>query len=74
MALKCELLDRCGFFKKYQPIEELACKWLVQEYCQGTRMDECRRKEYLQRHGKLPSDDMMPSGKNVPRQNEHNLS
>jgi len=62
MAQECELLGSCGFFKKYQTTNELACRGLIQNYCKGPKMDQCKRKEYRQQHGKPPSDDMMPSG------------
>jgi hypothetical protein len=65
MVPKCDLLDRCGFFKKYGPTEELACKWFIHEYCQGRRMKDCRRKLYLLKRGELPSDDMLPTGRTV---------
>jgi hypothetical protein len=70
VALKCNLLDDCGFIKKYQPTEDMACRWFIQEYCRGTRMAKCKRKEYFQQRGTQPSDDMMPSGKNAPRQHK----
>jgi hypothetical protein len=65
MAVICELLDDCGFFRKYQPKEEMACRHFIQEYCRGTRMAECKRRKHFQQHGTQPSDDMMPTGKNI---------
>jgi hypothetical protein len=62
MAQECELLESCGFFKKYQPTNDLACRWLIQQYCQGPKMTECKRMEYHLEHGMPPSDDMLPSG------------
>jgi hypothetical protein len=62
MAQECELLDKCGFFKKYQPTKDLACKGFIQQYCRGPKMTECKRKEHRQKHGIPPSDDMMPNG------------
>jgi hypothetical protein len=59
---ECELLEECGFFKKYQATKDLACKGFIQQYCKGPKMNQCRRKEYRQAHGKPPSDDMMPNG------------
>ena len=58
----CELLDSCGFFKKYQATHDLACKAYIQQYCKGPKMDQCKRKEYRDQHGKPPPDDMMPTG------------
>jgi major membrane immunogen (membrane-anchored lipoprotein) len=62
MVEECELLDKCGFFKKYQTTKDLACKGFMRQYCRGPKMNECIRKEYRQKHGTPPSDDMMPSG------------
>jgi hypothetical protein len=55
----------CGFLKKYQVVNDMACKGFVRVYCQGDKMKDCERKKYRQEHGKLPDDDMMPNGKNV---------
>jgi hypothetical protein len=63
MAQECGLLEKCGFFKKYGTSKELACKGFIQQYCQGSKQDDCKRKEYRQTQGTPPSDDMMPSGK-----------
>lgn len=60
--MACELLEKCGFFKKYQETKDLACKGFIREYCNGSRMSECKRKKYREEHGEAPSDDMMPSG------------
>ena len=65
MAQECNLLEECGFFKKYGSSKELACKGFVQKYCQGADMDKCERKKYREQHGKPPSDDMMPSGRMI---------
>jgi hypothetical protein len=62
MAQECELLDKCGFFKKYQNTKELTCKGFIRQYCTGPKMDECKRKEYRKQHGQPPPDDMMPPG------------
>jgi len=56
------MLRLCGFIKKHGKSKNLAAQQLVQEYCTGQRQDECKRKEYMVEHGKVPSDDMLPSG------------
>ncbi|MDR3424897.1 MAG: hypothetical protein P4M13_07450 [Alphaproteobacteria bacterium] len=61
----CEHIAICGFFKKYQTTKDLACKGFMQNYCQGSKQGECRRKEYKKAHGTPPSDDMMPSGQMI---------
>ena len=62
MSQDCELLETCGFFKKYQETKELACRGFINQYCKGPKLDECKRKEYRLKNGEPPSDDMMPSG------------
>ena len=58
----CELLETCGFFKKYQNSIEMACRGFINTYCHGFMMNECKRKQYRFKYGKPPSDDMMPTG------------
>ena len=62
----CELLDVCGFFKKYQHVKETACKGFINMYCNGPKMDECMRKKYRMEHGVAPPDDMLTNGMKVP--------
>lgn len=62
MEKVCDLLDKCGFFKKYQITKEYACKGFIQMYCRGPKMNECKRKEYRLKNGTPPSDDMLPTG------------
>lgn len=62
----CELLDRCGFFLKYQDSLNLACRGFIRLYCNGELIAECARKKYRQQHGTPPADDMMPTGQAVP--------
>ena len=65
MEQQCELLEKCGFFKKYQESKNLACKGFINQYCKGPKLNECERKKYREEHGEPPSDDMMPSGQMV---------
>ena len=62
VAQECELLEECGFFKKYKDTKELVCQGYIQKYCKSEKQDECKRKEYRKQHGTAPPDDMMPSG------------
>ena len=62
MKQECEILGKCGFFKKYHDIKNLACRGFIRMYCRGPKMDECKRKQYLAEHGHPPDDDMLPSG------------
>ena len=62
MDAKCELLEKCGFFKKYKETKDLACRGFIRMYCTGEHMNNCKRKEYRMKHGAAPPDDMMPNG------------
>jgi hypothetical protein len=65
MIQECELLEKCGFFKKFQTTKDLACKGFMIQFCRGPKMSDCVRKRYRQEHGTPPSDDMMPNGKMI---------
>jgi hypothetical protein len=65
MNQECESLEKCGFFKKYDTIKNLACKGFILQYCKGPQMNDCLRKKYRQEHGTPPSDDMMPNGQMI---------
>ncbi len=58
----CELLDKCGFFKKFSETYRPACRGLIAQYCQGAKQSECKRKEYRLKHGGPPPDNMLPAG------------
>lgn len=62
MMKECEMLNNCGFFKKYRQTKDLACKGFMRMYCRGDKQEECKRKQYKKQHGHPPSDDMLPSG------------
>lgn len=59
---ECELLEKCGFFKKYKDTKNAACQGFMSQYCRGPKMNECERKKYREQHGTPPVDDMMPTG------------
>jgi hypothetical protein len=65
--MECELLETCGFFKKYNDSLDLACRGFIKSYCKGDKMDDCARKIYRNTHGEPPHDDMMPSGQDMPK-------
>jgi hypothetical protein len=58
MTEKCELLETCGFFKKYQESWSVACKNLISKYCMGPNMAEglisAAEKKGLTRNKKRP--------------------
>jgi hypothetical protein len=62
MSDNCELLDSCGFFKKYRNTKESACLGFISQYCNGPKMNQCERKKYREANGTPPPDDMMPNG------------
>ena len=65
--MECELLGKCGFFKRYEQSLDLACRGFIKSYCKGEKMDECARKKYRTEHGEPPDDNMMPSGQMLPQ-------
>ena len=65
MSQECDLLATCGFFKKYQKTKDLACQGFISKFCKGPKMDQCKRREYRDKHGKPPSDEMMPTGQMI---------
>ena len=65
MAQECDSLPKCGFFKKYDSANNLACRGFIAQYCKGSKMDQCKRKDYKKAHGTPPPDDMMPSGQMI---------
>ncbi len=62
---ECELLEKCGFFKKYCKSKDLACKGFMNIYCRGEKQKICKRRIYRKEHGVPPSDDMLPSGQMI---------
>jgi hypothetical protein len=62
MAHECKMLRLCGFLKKHGRDNDVTGQWFRQEYCTGLKENECKRKEYMIEHGKLPPDDMTPTG------------
>jgi len=59
---KCEKLDQCGFFKKFGSSKEIICARYIEKYCNGAQQCECKRKQYFLEQGKVPPDEMLPSG------------
>jgi hypothetical protein len=63
---ECELLESCGFFKKYMLSLEMECRGFMKTYCNGDMMNECERKKFRDIHGCPPDDDMLPTGEMMP--------
>jgi len=66
MGKECELLEKCGFFTKYQMARELG---FIQLYCRGPKMSKCERKIFRQKNGTPPIDDMTPGGQIIVKVN-----
>lgn len=63
---ECYLLEKCGFFNKYNHAGGIDCQGFIAKYCKGELMDSCKRLQYRNRFGVAPSDDMMPTGAMMP--------
>ena len=63
--MECDLLSKCGFFKKYMDSREAACRGFISLYCRGSKMAECKRKEFRKAHGTPPPDNMLPNGQSL---------
>jgi hypothetical protein len=69
MAEKCELLEECGFFKRYREqaenkdaVEEDIEVW-VNKYCNDiANSNKCIRKQIRAETGKPPADNVSPEG------------
>lgn len=68
--MECDLLETCGFFKKYQGTLDMACRGFIKTFCTGERMNECKRKAYRLEHGQPPIDHMLPSGQIMPKEQQ----
>jgi hypothetical protein len=60
--MECEYLEGCAFFNKYKESLGPAYDSFVIIYCRGSKLEECRRRQYRLEHGKPPAEDMLPSG------------
>ena len=59
---ECYLLEKCGFFNKYNCRGDVFCQEFIDKYCKGDFMNDCERLQYRNRYGVAPSDEMMPTG------------
>jgi len=59
----CELLSNCKFLEKYKATMAMACQGFVKKYCQGDKLDECKRLDHYKQHGEQAVEDMLPSGR-----------
>jgi len=59
---ECFLLEKCGFFNKYNCSGEINCQEFIDIYCKGEKKPECKRLQYHNHYGVAPSAEMMPNG------------
>ncbi len=64
MLVKCELLDKCGFFLNFKGNTEVIRQGWIKLYCESKDKSEtCVRKQIRKQTGKPPADNMTPTGK-----------
>ena len=62
MTGECDRVAACGFLKKHGSADGASIKGMIAAYCRGSKMDDCKRKEYADKHDAPPSEDMLPNG------------
>jgi hypothetical protein len=64
MPEKCELLEKCGFFKNYNEHAGVLERAWIRMYCESLETSEsCERKMFRKQTGHPPVDNMAPTGK-----------
>jgi hypothetical protein len=64
MDEKCELLEKCGFFRSFKANTEVTKNGWVHMYCESKlKSDNCKRKQFRKENGQPPVDNMAPTGK-----------
>ena len=63
MSEKCESLDKCGFFLNYRGNSEVIKQGWIRLFCENQEeAEKCERKKVRKQTGKLPADNMTPTG------------
>lgn len=62
MIMECEYLKTCGFFKTHSVAHNVICQELINKYCKGIDMKDCKRLAFRKNYGTPPADHMLPSG------------
>lgn len=60
--MKCDFFKGCAFFNKYKERLGAAYDGFVTMYCDGLKMEDCKRRQYRLEKGEPPVDDMLPNG------------
>jgi hypothetical protein len=68
---ECFLLEKCGFFIRYASSGEVDCDQLIETYCKGNAMHDCKRLQYFNKYGVAPSDHMKPDGTMIRKSSSH---
>lgn len=64
MKEKCELLEKCGFFKNFKGNTEVVKAGWIRLYCEDkAKSENCERKKICKKIGQPPHDNMAPTGK-----------
>lgn len=61
-TVSCEFLSGCAFFNKYKESLGAAYDGFVAMYCNGKKLEECKRRQYRITNDRPPADDMLPNG------------
>jgi len=66
MKKGCELKNQCKFFLKYCNRSSNVWQGMINIYCLGDTSYLCERRKYYYETGSQPSENLMPTGKQVP--------
>jgi hypothetical protein len=63
MNRKCDLLDDCGYFRRYQDHRSEAIDVWKKLFCMDMNYSKkCKRKQIFRETGEAPPDNMSPTG------------
>ena len=63
MSEKCENIEKCGFFLRYEGSSEATNQgWIRMFCCSAEKSVECKRKLYTQQMQQVPPDNMTQTG------------
>jgi len=63
MSEKCENIEKCGFFLRYEGSSEATNQRWIRMFCSSVENSvECKRKLYSLQRQQVPPDNMTPTG------------
>lgn len=63
MSEKCKIIEKCGFFLRYEGSSEATNQGWIRMFCgSADKSVECKRKLHYQQTRELPPDNMTPTG------------